>query len=109
MIYVDPIFEGPSIRGNRFWSHMGTDDHSDAGLAELHAIAARIGMRKAWFQNKPHHPHYDLFPARRAAAIRLGVVAVDRRTYVKKCSRNPMLLKLIARNEAAEAAEGGAS
>lgn len=105
MIYVDPIFDGPRVGGNTRWSHMGTDDHSETGLAELHAMAAKIGMRRDWFQNKSYHPHYDLFPARRAAAIRLGAIEVDQREYVKKCSKNPLLLRLIARNEAAEAAK----
>jgi hypothetical protein len=43
-------------------------------LEELHAMADAIGMKRAWFQNKPQLPHYDLVPARRAKAVKLGAV-----------------------------------
>jgi hypothetical protein len=56
--------------------HMFTDE---IDLSELHAIAARIGMRREWFQDKAAAPHYDLKPDLRDAAIRAGAVAVDRR------------------------------
>lgn len=46
-------------------------------LGELHAMAESIGMRRAWFQPFSF-PHYDLAKARRAEAVRLGAVEVDR-------------------------------
>lgn len=51
---------------------------------ELHAIAARIGMRRAWHQAPPKHStsHYDLTASRRAAAIRVGAVELDRNAFV---------------------------
>ncbi len=57
--------------------HMFTDT---LDLAELHAVASRIGMRMEWFQNKTAAPHYDLRPETRDAAIQAGAIAVDRRT-----------------------------
>jgi hypothetical protein len=60
--------------------HMFTDD---IDLTELHAIAARIGMRREWFQNKTAAPHYDLKPDFREAAMRAGAVAVDRRSAAR--------------------------
>ena len=36
-ILVDPLRKWPS----GVWCHMGTDDHTEAGLDELHAMAAR--------------------------------------------------------------------
>ncbi len=57
--------------------HMFTDA---IDLTELHAIAAQIGMRREWFQNKTVAPHYDLKPDFREAAIRAGALAVDRRS-----------------------------
>lgn len=39
------------------WSHLFTDQPD---LTELHALAARIGLRRAWFQDHPRHPHYDV-------------------------------------------------
>lgn len=56
--------------------HMFTDE---IDLSELHAIAARIGMRREWFQDKTAAPHYDLKPDFREAAIRAGALAIDRR------------------------------
>jgi hypothetical protein len=78
--YVDGVTEYPleAIRGaarrvGRKWSHLWTDGTVD----ELHAFAAKLGMRRSWFQG--HHadfPHYDLVPARRAMAIRLGAIEI---------------------------------
>jgi hypothetical protein len=42
---------------------------------ELHAMAKKIGLRKAWFQEHPSLPHYDLTPAKRAKAIVAGAIA----------------------------------
>jgi hypothetical protein len=47
-------------------------------LAELHAMAERIGMRRAWFQPLSF-PHYDVAQGRRAQALTFGAVEVDRR------------------------------
>lgn len=94
-VYVDPPFEGLMIRGNTTWSHMGTDDHSPEGLEELHRVARKIGLKREWFQDKPYHPHYDLFPGRRVAALKVGVKELGQREYVLKCSRNPFLLRMI--------------
>lgn len=81
-VYVDAIVDwGPErCRGlpGTLWSHMV----SDASLEELHAMAQRIGMRRAWFQDSPGHPHYDLVPRRRAAALAAGAVEADRATIV---------------------------
>jgi hypothetical protein len=57
------------------WSHLVAD--SDA---ELHAFAARLGMRREWFQHKadrPHQAHYDLPERSRGDALALGAVAVS--------------------------------
>src|SRR6185436_13568665 len=46
------------------WCHMATDGELD----ELHAFAARLGLRRRWFQRD----HYDLPPHGRRAAVALG-------------------------------------
>lgn len=89
MILVDELFDAAGPRGYSRWCHMGTDDHTDAGLDELHAMAMRIGMKRSWFQNKPRFPHYDLTPSRRAAAVRAGAVEVDAREFVERIRRAP--------------------
>lgn len=77
MIYVDALINwgwrlGPSC-------HLVADS-----LEELHAFAARLGMRRSWFQDDPKLPHYDLTVKRRARAVELGAVELDRREMVAK-------------------------
>lgn len=81
MILVDPLtsYSAARTRGlpGRCWCHMVSDE----GEAELHAFAARIGLRRSWAQLRPEASaaHYDLTPARRATAVRLGAVEVTMR------------------------------
>lgn len=88
MILVDDIREystGP--RGWRHWCHMASDDLSDRGIEELHRMAGRIGLRRAWFQDHPRHPHYDLPPDKRSLALAAGATPVSSREIVLRCSR----------------------
>jgi hypothetical protein len=49
-------------------------------LEELHALAAKIGMRREWFQDKPWPgQHYDVTAPKRLLAIRAGAVPVSAR------------------------------
>lgn len=48
-------------------------------LEELHAFALTIGLKRAWFQDHPIAPHYDLAPSRHAAALAAGAVFVSAR------------------------------
>lgn len=73
--YVDELVDHPTgaiqptaRRWGHTWCHLFADT-----VEELHEFAARIGMKRAWFQG--HHnalPHYDLIPSRRKAAVRAG-------------------------------------
>ena len=87
MVYVDELIKHPPPKdaatrragephGHR-WCHLFCDP---GGEEELHALAARIGMKRSWFQAPPKSskPHYDLTPPRREAAIRAGAVVLDR-------------------------------
>jgi hypothetical protein len=71
-----PIQHRSYYRMKERWAHMV----SDASLDELHAFAARVGLRRAWFQGD----HYDLRPRLYAHALRLGAVQVDRRELAKR-------------------------
>ena len=74
MIDVDPIQHDPGCElPYKVRCHMATDDP----LSELHQMAASLGLRRAWFQNTPTHPHDDLTPGKRAQAIRRGAQAVS--------------------------------
>jgi len=83
MTYVDTLLDygwrlGPSC-------HLMADS-----LDELHDMAARLGLKRRWFQDDPRLPHYDLTTRRRAAAVHLGAREVGRRfvaARVRLCLR----------------------
>lgn len=75
----------------RVWPHAKRPFHNgschlttDGPIEELHAFAARIGMRRAWFQPHPLAPHYDLTPRRRADALAKGAVDVGARAQARQ-------------------------
>lgn len=81
MILVDtPHFfpNGPRHLPNAQWCHMT----SDTSLEELHSFAAKLGMRRSWFQDG-RRPHYDLTKAKREQAVRLGAREVSARLLLK--------------------------
>lgn len=76
--YVDPLFHMPGRnarvkrvgeRHGHQWSHLWADTEE-----ELHRMAEALGMQRAWFQDKPGFPHYDLVPPRRAQAVFFGAI-----------------------------------
>ena len=90
MIYVDRFFGG----GHGKWAgggHMQADT-----VEELHAFAARLGLKREWFQERPGCPdldHYDLTASKREMALRLGAIAeapeagVARRRAIRAAAR----------------------
>jgi hypothetical protein len=59
----------------RLWAHLIASD-----LDELHALAAAIGLRRVWFQDRRRFPHYDVDAEYRERAIAAGAIAItDRR------------------------------
>ena len=54
----------------------------------LHAFAARIGLRRSWFQEHPLVPHYDLTVSKRAAAIEAGAVFVSAMEQARRRRRD---------------------
>lgn len=70
-VYIDDMYRRPMGQFGRMkMSHMvATTDE------ELHAMAARLGLQRRWFQGD----HYDVALNKRARAIELGAVAVELR------------------------------
>lgn len=79
-VYVD---QERNSFGRMVMCHMFADT-----LPELHEMARAIGMDRAWFQPLSY-PHYDVSLSRRARALELGAVEVDRRTgyEIRKAKR----------------------
>jgi hypothetical protein len=49
------------------WAHLWCQD-----LDVLHDFAARLGLRRAWFQDRPRFPHYDVNKTMHARAVGYG-------------------------------------
>ncbi len=65
--------DGSLVRQGHRWCHLWADDP-----AELHAFAARLGLLRSWFQDRPSLPHYDLMGERmRSKAVALGAVPMS--------------------------------
>lgn len=75
MIYVD---EAIYPFRNRMWCHLFTD----GDVERLHLFAQAIGLKRAWFQDRPGFPHYDLSPSRRMMAVRNGAQQVTEKQMV---------------------------
>ncbi len=86
-IYVDRLrvhrsrTEPARTAGEQFghrWCHLWSDD-----LDALHAMAAALGIRREWFQDRPGFPHYDLPPFRRERALALGAVEHSLKAWLR--------------------------
>jgi hypothetical protein len=76
-VYVDSARIPAKVgRHSARWCHLMSDQIDPA---ELHAFAARIGLKRAWFQQGriPVHDHYDVTEGMRRAAVAAGAVQVD--------------------------------
>lgn len=77
-VYVDPLIDygwklGPSC-------HLTADTEE-----ELHEFAAKIGMKREWFQpGDGDQPHYDLTKGKRIVAVKKGAIEIDRYQAVEK-------------------------
>jgi len=72
-VYVDDWRQRATVGPvDGVWSHMVGDDEE-----ELHALAERLGLRRAWYQRHRRHralDHYDVTEPLREEAIALGAV-----------------------------------
>lgn len=49
---------------------------------ELHAMADAIGINRKYYQKDASSPHYDICKSKRASAISLGAVSINRQQVV---------------------------
>lgn len=88
-VYVDN--ERIKWRG-KLWCHLVADS-----LGELHAFAALIGLRRAWFQDRASYPHYDVTTDVRERALLAGAVASRKREMLGAARRLKAELVVSAR------------
>ena len=70
---------------SRSWRPRATRCHmvSDENEFELHDFAAKLGLKREWFQVRERGAsHYDITPRRRRAAVAAGAVEVSVRELV---------------------------
>lgn len=74
MLYVDTLMQtAPSQR----WPYRQACHLTADSEQELHEFAtAKLGLRRAWFQDKSH-PHYDLTANKRRQAVALGAKEIS--------------------------------
>jgi hypothetical protein len=86
-VYVDELFTAtPRIAQVRYhgmrWCHLTADT-----LDELHEFAAKLGLKREWFQGHHRNPafwHYDLTANKRVQAVRLGAKELTWREAAEK-------------------------
>lgn len=82
-VYVDDCFVHSPDWGKWYGGgHLMAD--SDV---ELHAFAARLGLRRSWAQLYPKRPwknHYDLTRSKRNLAIQKGAIQEDARGFLSR-------------------------
>lgn len=87
-VYVDDAF----VEGE--WGKWTGGGHLQADTLDiLHAFAARLGLRREWFQDRPGRPersHYDVTRSMRDRAIYLGAVpeSVEDGTLRRRAARD---------------------
>lgn len=70
-VYVDDM---RALYGRMVMCHMVADTD-----AELHSMAARIGVARRWHQKAgTPHSHYDICMSKRARAVAAGAIEIDR-------------------------------
>lgn len=78
-VYVD---DARNAFGRMIMGHLIADTPE-----ELHSMAVKCGMRRAWFQGMASFPHYDVSRSRRKLALIAGAIAVDRRELAAHMKR----------------------
>lgn len=84
-VYVDEIKDyGRNVAGHGSkWCHLFADTTD-----ELHQFAARLGLKRSWFQNRVNFPHYDLVPSKRNLAVKKGAIQVTRAEMINHMKKH---------------------
>ena len=72
-VYVDPIMP---CTPNKNWRYKYSCHLVADTVAELHAFAACLGLKRSWYQYKVIS-HYDLTVNKRREAVKLGAIEMN--------------------------------
>ena len=83
-VYVDMLINyGWFMRGRTHPTcHMIADTEE-----ELHTIAAKIGLKRSWYQTDSILDHYDLTNSKRILAIQNGAIEIDRYQLIERLNK----------------------
>lgn len=80
MVYVDMLI-------NYGWK-LGPSCHMIADTEiELHELAAKIGLKRSWFQTDSILNHYDLTGNKRKLAIANGAIEINRKQLCERMNK----------------------
>ena len=84
-VYVDKLFD-TTWADRRKWPYARSCHLTADTPEELHAFAAKLGLRRAWYQERPRFAlcHYDLTASKRALAVKFGAIEVDSRPHLAR-------------------------
>lgn len=85
-VYVDELLATVPVKGR--WPFRSACHLIADSISELHNFAARIGLKRAWFQEGSSLPHYDLTASKRKQAIKHGAIEIDGKTMAKMIRLN---------------------
>lgn len=81
-VFVDWLMHHGAPKGSFFYGKKSCHMFADT-LEELHEMAKKIGMKRAWFQDNGYTAeHYDLVESRRKLAVLCGAKELTTREQV---------------------------
>lgn len=81
-VYVDTLM---NCLPNKNWPYSKSCHLIADSLEELHEFAIKkVGLKRAWFQDKPGSPHYDLNESKREVAVKAGAIELNRNNFIAK-------------------------
>jgi hypothetical protein len=90
VVVVDELVPRPTAKHRIFRAgscHLMANGYSQQHLDALHKLAARIGLKPAWFQPHRLAPHYDLTVGKRARAVAAGAIEVPATVFIIELRR----------------------
>lgn len=90
-VYVDPLHSFVKVlskavisKRGPMWSNLASDTDD---LKDLHDLADKIGLQRAWFRYQNAVPVYYVTPEMRLRAVENGAQEISTAELIQKCSK----------------------